>query len=95
MAKKKAIKIKRNLEEGSQLEFRLKQHRKRLGLKKPPREVAPSKLQVYWEERDAKMLQDKREDIKRRKKLALRVKKFGELLKEEFGAKNQGGHASR
>ena len=85
MAKKKAIKIKRDRAAESQVERMLERQRKRLGLKKLPREVSLAKLQPYWEDRDAKILADKREDIKRRKKLALRVKKFEEILKREFG----------
>lgn len=67
------------------IEYMLIQQRKRLGLKKLPREVSPTKLQAYWEARDAKLLEDKREDIKRRKKIATRLKKFEELLREELG----------
>ena len=86
MAKKaKTIRVKRDRAAESQIERMLERKRKHLGLKRPPREVSLAKLQLYWEDRDAKMLADKREDIKRRKKLVPRVKEFEEILKGEFG----------
>ncbi len=86
MAKKtKTIRGKRDLVAESRRDRANERQRKRLGLKKPPREVSLGKLQPYWEDRDAKIIAAKREDIRRRKKLARRVEKFAEILKDDFG----------
>ena len=82
--RKKTTIIKRPKGDTS-LDLMLERQRKRLKLKKLPREVSVSKLQPYWEDKDAKLLADKREDIKRRKKLGTRVKQFEALLKKELG----------